>query len=237
MVNVDKAVIAKLKKEGRTFEVLVDCDGAMALKNGKNVSMKDVLAADKIFSDSKKGLVVSESTLSSLFGTSDHDEIAKIIINDGEVQLTADYRTKLKEQKKKRIIAQIHRNGIDPKSGLPHPMQRLELAFEEARIKIDEFKPEEKQIQEILDKLKLIIPISFAKKEISIRVPATTAAKAYGHLYGSLESFGKVIKNEWLNDGSWFAVVEIPAGMQNDLFDKVNSLTQGNAEINILKTK
>jgi ribosome maturation protein SDO1 len=237
MVNVDKAVIARLKKEGKNFEVLVDCNNAVAFKKGNLSSLKDVLADDKIFTDSGKGLVASESSLSLVFGTSDLDEVAKTIIVEGDIQLTAEFRAKLKEQKRNRIITHIHRNGIDPKTGLPHPMQRLELAFEEAKIKIDENDPDDKQIQDILKKLKPVLPISFALKEIAVKVPAQPAAKSYGPILNLFNSIGNVLRNEWLDDGSWAAVVEIPAGMQNELFDKLNGLTQGTVETKILKTK
>lgn len=237
MVNVDKAVVAKLKREGRMFEVLVDCESALAFKAGKSVGFNDVIADDKIFIDSKKGLIASSASLQACFGTNDEEEIAKIIIKEGEVQLTSEYRAKLMEQKRKRILNYIHRNGIDPKTGLPHPLQRIELALEEAKVKINENQPDDKQVQEILKKLKSIIPITFALKEMSIRVPSETASKSYGNLQNSLAAFGKILKHEWLSDGSWLVDIEIPAGMQNDLIDKVNGLTHGTAEIKILGTK
>ena len=59
MVAVDSAIIARLKTHGQNFEILVDCNNAIALKGGKQVDMRDVLAAMKIFSDSKKGLEAS----------------------------------------------------------------------------------------------------------------------------------------------------------------------------------
>jgi ribosome maturation protein SDO1 len=42
----------------------------------------------------------------------------------------------------------IHRICIEPKSGLPHPIIRIENAMEEAKVKIDENKPAEDQISE-----------------------------------------------------------------------------------------
>ena len=54
MVTVDQAVIAKLKSHGTNFEVLVDCNNAIAVKGGKEIDIKDVLATQTIFSDSKK---------------------------------------------------------------------------------------------------------------------------------------------------------------------------------------
>ena len=41
MVNVDKAVIARLKTHGSNFEILVDCDNAIAFKGGKIDDIKE----------------------------------------------------------------------------------------------------------------------------------------------------------------------------------------------------
>jgi len=46
---------------------------------------------------------------------------------------------------------------------------------------------------------------------------------------------GTIVKDEWGDDGSWRAVVEIPAGMQAEFFDMLNKKTHGNIETKILK--
>jgi len=225
--------LAKLKKGGENFEVVINSDNAIAFKQGKNIVIEDAIINEKIFADAKKGLLASENRMKEIFNTLDPKEIAKIIIKEGEIQLTAEYKQKLREEKKKRIINFIHTNGVDPKTGLPHPITRIENAFEEAKIHIDEFKPQEQQIDEILKKLRVILPIKFEIDEIEIKIPASYAAK----MYSVVKSFSKIIKDEWLNDGSWKCVVEMPAGLKQDFFDKLNSMTHGEIETKILKTK
>ena len=44
MVRLDDAVPARLKTHGTTFEVLVDPDGALALKRGDSVNLEEILA-------------------------------------------------------------------------------------------------------------------------------------------------------------------------------------------------
>ena len=141
MVAVDQAIIARLKAQGQSFEILVDCSNALALREGKSMDMHDVLAAMKIFSDAKKGMDASENAMRQIFGTSDVEEVAKLIIQKGEIHLTQEYREKLREDKKRQIISIIHRNGVDPKTHMPHPPQRIENAFEEAKFHVDEFEP------------------------------------------------------------------------------------------------
>src|SRR3989338_228248 len=143
MVNVDEAVIARLKTHGQNFEILVDCNSAIALREGKQVDMKDVLAAAHIYTDAKKGLIASEHAMQQIFETADAEEVAKQIIKKGEIQLTAEYRNNIKERKRKQIISIIHRNCVDPKTHLPHPVTRIENAFEEAKFHVDEFLPRE----------------------------------------------------------------------------------------------
>ncbi|NQU99068.1 ribosome assembly factor SBDS [Candidatus Woesearchaeota archaeon] len=221
---------AKLKTHGINFEVVVDPDLAINFKEGKNVEIREILHAEDIFSDANKGLHASEKDMKKVFGTKEVLDVAKKILEDGEVQLTAEYRERVRAEKKKRILDIIHRNGIDPKTKLPHPIQRLENAFNEAKIHIDEFRKPEDQVNEIVKRLTPIIPIRFAKKEIQLIVPAEHAAK----LYGKVQHFGEIKKDQWMNDGSWFAVVEIPAGLQNEFFDELNKETHGNIETKIL---
>ncbi len=233
MVNVDKAVIARLKTEGNNFEILVDCANALAIKEGKSVDMHDVLAAMQIFSDAHKGLVASGNAMKQIFGTNDVGEIASQIIHKGEIQLTQEYRENLREEKRKQIIAIIHRNGVDPKTHMPHPPQRIENAFVEAKFHVDEFKPVQQQVQDALKVLRPILPIKFEVKEIAIKITPEFAPKCYS----IIKMFSTILREEWQTNGNWVAVVEIPGGMESDLYDKLNKICHGNVEIKVLKIK
>lgn len=233
MVTVDNAIIARLKAQGQDFEILVDCSNALALREGRSVDMRDILAAMKIFSDAKKGLEASENAMKQIFGTSDVNDVAKVIIQKGEIQLTHDYRERLREEKRKQIIAVIHRNGVDPKTHLPHPPQRIENAFAEAKFHVDEFRPVQEQVQEALKKLRPILPIKFEVKEVAIKIPPDFAPKCYS----TVKSFGTMLREEWQSNGYWVAVVELPGGMENDLYDKLNKICHGNVESKVLKIK
>ncbi|MFW6014449.1 MAG: ribosome assembly factor SBDS [Nanoarchaeota archaeon] len=229
MVSVDEAVIARLKKGGANLEVLVDCEKAIEYRESKGVSLEDVLATEKIFSDAKKGMVASESQLESLFETTDPGVIADKIIKEGEVQLTAEYKNKLLREKKNKILQMIHNNAIDPKTGNPIPISRLELALEEAKIRISEHRTNEEQAKEIVKKLHAILPIKIDKVTIRVKIPAIYAGKCYAQVKG----MGEIVKEEWLNDGSWLCMLETPAGRKNEIIDKINNFTKGESEIKV----
>jgi ribosome maturation protein SDO1 len=227
MVSVEDAVIAKLKREGRVFEVLVDCEKALELRSGKEVDMGDILASEMVFKDARKGLMAAD--LNAVFGTEDPRKIAADIIRSGEVQLTAEYRRKLQENKRRQIIANIAKYAMDARTKKPVPEKRVELAMEEAKVHVDPFRGVEEQMKDVIEALRPILPIS--TEEITLRCifPPEFAAKAYG----IVDRFGTIKKNVWLANGAWEAHVQLPAGMQDEFYDQVNSLTHGKVDIRI----
>ena len=216
-------VIARLKVGNKTFEVLVDLDRAMEFKHGKGEVM-NVLGVDEVFADAKKGMRASEDDLKLVFKTIDVSEIAAQIIRKGEVQLTVEYRKKLRDAKVKQVVDFLSRNCIDPKTNLPHPPQRITNALDEAGVKIDEFKTVEQQINDIIKKLQPILPIKLEFRRIAIKVPSTYT----GSVYGVIREYAR--KEEWASDGSLLCVLEFPAGLQQEIFAKLNSLTHGTVE-------
>ncbi|MBW2995685.1 ribosome assembly factor SBDS [Candidatus Woesearchaeota archaeon] len=232
-MDVDKAVIARYKSHGNNFEVLVDCDAAMAFKGGQDIPIKDVLASEKVFSDSKKGMESSPLALKQSFNTDSPLEAAKQIIKKGEIQLTSEYRNKIRDEKRRQIIGIIHRNGVDPRTHAPHPITRIESALDQAKVHIDEYKPAQEQVNTILSKLQPIIPIKFETKQIEVRIPG----KYTGKTYPILKSFGKILKEQWMNDGSHVAVIEMPGGLEEEFHNKLNSITHGDIETKIIETR
>lgn len=231
MVDVDRAIIARLKKEGNNFEILVDCDKALELRAGKPISLSDVVATDDIFKDVKNGDKASEHLLMQVFKTTDVEKISEIIIRQGEIHLTAAHRAKLLEEKRRRIVEIIHRNAIDSQTGLPHPSQRIERAMEEARVRIDENKKAEEQVDAVVKQLRVIIPLKFEMREIAVKVPAQYAGLAYPILKRY-----KLLRDEWGSDGSLMGIVEIPAGIQDEFFAQLNKITKGDVETKLLKS-
>lgn len=231
MVSLEEAVIARLKKGEEHFEVLVDPYAAADLIDGKDIDIMQNLAIDAVFKDAKKGTRSSEESLMKHFGTNNVLEIAKQIILKGAIQLTTEQRHKMQKNKKARIIDIIARNAMDPKTKSPHPRQRIELAMDQAGVHIDPFKPVNEQVKTILDLLRPIIPISMENIRISVKIPA----EYIGRAYGTVRNFGTLEREDWQSDGSWLGIIKIPAGMQNDFYDKINDATKGNVSTKILK--
>ena len=65
----------------------------------------------------------------------------------------------MQEDKRKLVINKIAREAINPQNGLPHPVQRIENACDEAKVKFDPFTSVDQQVQSALKAIKPLIPI------------------------------------------------------------------------------
>ncbi|HTT73025.1 MAG TPA: ribosome assembly factor SBDS [Thermoplasmata archaeon] len=231
MVNVDDAVIARWETQGSRFEVLVDPQAVQDLKDGKSVDLTDKLALEHVFKDAKKGDKISEEHLERIFHTRSVPEIAKQIVLKGEVQVTTEQRHQLQGAKHKQIVATIARNAMNPQTGAPHPPARIEAAMQEAKVHVDPFRPVDVQVQEVLQKLRPLLPIRLDVVKVRIRLPA----QHYPRVIGDLKGMGRLLDEQWMGDGSWSGVLEIPAGVQTELYEKLNARTKGAAETALVK--
>ena len=163
------------------------------------------------------------------FGTTEAYEIARQIIVKGEVQKTQEFRDAEREAKIKQVIQLILRNAID-QHGRPYTEERIKRALDEARVNIDNRAPEQ-QVTGIIEKLKTVIPIKLETKRIKLIIPAQYTGQVYGLLKDYKES------EEWLANGNLEAVIQIPAGMQMDFYEKLNHSTHGAVQSQDLSEK
>jgi ribosome maturation protein SDO1 len=230
MISLDKAVIARYQRGQLNFEILVEPENAYKAKRGENIPIDNLVASRDVFSDSKKGLRASDSDLSKVFGTTDFEKVLSKILKDGEIQLTTEQKRRMQEERTKQIVNLIAKNAVDPRTHTPHPPQRIEKALEEAKIHVDPFKSAQEQVDSALKAIKTILPIKLEIVKIAVKIPAEHAPRVYGFVKEH-----KIIKEEWASDGSLLVMVEIPAGLQGDFFEKLNRITSGNNETKIVE--
>ena len=230
MVSVDSAVVARIERNSIHFEIMVDPDLALDFRKGKDVSLENALAVREVFKDAGRGERASEEELKRGFHTTDIWKISEEIIRHGDVQITTEHRRKLVEEKRKQIADMIFKQGVDPRTNLPHPPQRILNAMDEARVHVDPFRRAGDQIENVLSKIQEILPINVDRVKIELRVPLQFAGKASSVIRG----ITPVKKEGWRSD-SWMAVIEIPAGMQSMIYSKLNELTSGQVEIRVLR--
>jgi len=226
----EKYTVARMTRDSEHFEVLVKPQKALDYRVGKIAAITEVLVTETIFSDANKGTKVSEENMHKAFGTTDPLRVAEVILKKGTLQLTTEQRRKMVEDKRKQIIDFISRQCVDPKTNLPHPPLRIENAMEQIHYSIDPFKPVEEQAREIVKLLRPILPLKMEQVSVGVHIPAEYSAKAYG----TIKAFGTMKREEWRADGSWYGVLEMPAGLYGPFLEKLGEITKGSGEAKII---
>jgi len=257
-IDLGGYIIGRIEKGGRTFEMLIDPDQAWEakkiireeinnrLKAGtqkSRISVEELIKDPKInlemifesftvFEDLRRGKKATDGDMEAIFNTTEGKKISGHILLDGEIQWTKAQREEERNKKLKQIITIITKNAINPQNKKPHPYQRIEKAIDEAHIKIDLMKNAEEQVDDVVKKIQSIIPIRMEQAELAIKIPTSFTAKGYN----IVAQLSQIKKEEWQSDGSWVAVVSLPAGLQMELIDKLNKLTHGRVQTKLLKS-
>ncbi|MEK0376656.1 MAG: ribosome assembly factor SBDS [Nitrosopumilus sp.] len=228
MVDV---TVVRYSFEGEKFEILVKPDPALDYKLGKKKDVSAVLVSEEIYTDSGKGTKPGNEKLLKAFKTEDKTEIAQIILQKGDLNLTTDQRRKMIDEKKKQIVEFVAKTYVDPKTHLPHPPIRVEQAMKDARVSVDPQKSVDEQVQDIVEKLRSIIALKSENLQLEIIIPAQYASQSYS----VLKSVGSLKQEEWQNNGSLKAILEIPAAARPNVIDRLGSITKGSASVEVIK--
>ena len=108
---------------------------------------------------------------------------------------------------------------------------RLEQALEESRVHIDAFKDAAEQIEDVIKAMRPIIPMKFERvrdRGEGIRPTSRRGSTGCSRATGYRRRNGR-------KDGSLIVVIEMPAGMQGEFYERLNRLTAGSAETKIMK--
>ena len=222
MVSLDDAVLARYEYGGKRYEILIDPTLVDAYRtNAESVDLDNLLATDEIWHDARAGERPTSEDLHNAFGTDNLDDCVSKIMNQGSIQLTTAQRKKRIITMRTAIIHRISSTAIDPRTKMPHPPSRIENALEESRYSIDPFLSIDRQVNDAIKVMRPLIPLKFATARLAFRIP--------GVEYGAVQSILRelVVKDEWLANGDWACVVDVPAGSKIDLMGEIAKRSKG----------
>jgi ribosome maturation protein SDO1 len=225
-MDTSDAITVQFKGD-KQFEILVDPDLAKEVKmEGKDHDIQRLLFVQDVFVDAGEGERASVEELEEEFGTDQMMEAAKQIFEKGKMQLTTDQKAEIRDDKWKQLVSMIARRAQDPKTGNPHPPQRVENALDEAGFHVNWDSNIEDEFDDAIDILRPIIPISLDEKTVAIRIPVDNAGQAYD----KIQQVADVDEENWGNE-FFTARLTLPAGVLSELMDDLQDITSGQTEM------
>lgn len=222
---MDTSDAIKVRHEG--YEILVEPELAKEAKlEGKDHDIQRLLFVQEVFEDAGDGKRASVEDLDEDFNTRQVMEAADEIFSEGDMQLTTEQKKEMREEKHKQVVNMIARRAQNPKTGKPHPPQRVENALEEAGFNADAMIDVEEQFDEAIDSIRPIIPVSLDKKTVAIKIPSEDAGKAYD----KIQQKADMIEEQWGGD-NFYAKIRVPAGILSELMDEIQEISSGESEL------
>ncbi|MFB6244974.1 MAG: ribosome assembly factor SBDS [Candidatus Nanohaloarchaea archaeon] len=213
--------------EGKQFEILVEPDLAKEAKlEDEDHEIQRLLFVQEVFLDADSGERASTGDLEEEFGTSQIMEAAREIFDKGDMQLTTDQKAEMREDKYRQVVDMIARRAQDPKTGNPHPPERVENALEEAGFNAEPFEDVESQFDRAIDGIRPIIPVSLDEKTVAIRIPVDSSGRAYDRIQQKAD-----VKEEQWGDEYFTCKLKMPAGALTELMEELQEMTSGKAEM------
>lgn len=211
----------------KQFEILVEPDLAKEAKlEGEAHDIQRMLFVQEIFTDAGEGERASVDEIEEEFGTKQVMEAAEEIFEKGDMQLTTEQKAEIREDKWKQLVNMIARRVQNPRTGNPHPPDRVENALDEAGFNVQWDSDMEEEFEDAIDELRPIIPISLDEKTVAIRIPVDNAGKAYD----KLQQAADIDEEQWGNE-YFTAKVTLPAGVLEELREKLQDMTSGQTEM------
>jgi ribosome maturation protein SDO1 len=225
--GVDTSDAIRIRYEdGKTFEILVEPEPAKKAKlEGKEYEMPRLLFVQEVFKDADKGERASPDELEREFKTKQIMEAAKQVFEKGDMQLTTDQKAEMRRDKHRQVVNMIARRVQNPKTGNPHPPERVENALEEAGFNADAFQDVEEQFQEAIESIRPIIPVSLDEKTVAIKIPSDKAGKAYDLLQQKTD----ILEEQW--GDNFYAKIRVPAGILTEIMEQIQEMTGGESEL------
>lgn len=165
--------IVRLKLQKSRFEIACYRNKVQDWRDKKETDINEVLQSSTIFRNAIKGDIAPKKELKHVFPNMEYEDIVKLILEKGEIQITDKERETTSSNTKKYIANIIFQKTYNKETGLPFPLDVILKTLNELEFKISDNQDAKKQalkaIKEIIDKNILPLERKMMKLNITIK--------------------------------------------------------------------
>ncbi|KAJ0394594.1 hypothetical protein P43SY_003337 [Pythium insidiosum] len=170
MTNV---AVVRMKRGGKRFEVACYKNKVHNWRNGVEDDISEVLQIVKVYENVSKGKFSKFHEWSRAFDTKDEEQACRIILEQGEMQVSEGERKSHVENMLKDIATIVAEKCVNPESNRPYPFSVIERLMKEIHYALVPNRSAKQQALEVIKRLQGLIPIERAKMRIQIVTPAS----------------------------------------------------------------
>jgi ribosome maturation protein SDO1 len=232
-MRLTNVAVVRMKKSGKRFEIACYKNKVVSWRNKVEKDIDEVLQTHTVFTNVSKGQVAKREDLIAAFGIEDQDEICKMILDKGELQVSEKERTVQLETSFKDIATTVSDMCVNPETKRAYPVGIIEKALHDLHFSIKPNRTTKQQALEIIPKLRETMPIERAKMRIRVFVPAHSAKHMKDKLVQQITS----VEQENWQEGSLELIGLIEPGVFRDVDDLVRREAKGKGQLELLSLK
>ena len=167
-VRLTNVAVVRMNKNGKRFEVACYRNKIVNYRQGIEIDLSEVLQTDRVFTNVSKGEFAKSSDLKKAFGTTNEEEICRLILQKGQIQVSDQERSAFLENTLREVAVMISEKCVNPLSGRPYTLTQIRNAMKEAEFNVHPTKNVKQQFLECMKLLsaKNVIPIARAKMQL-----------------------------------------------------------------------
>ncbi|TMW56448.1 hypothetical protein Poli38472_006458 [Pythium oligandrum] len=172
MTNV---AVVRLKRGGKRFEIACYKNKVQNWRNGVEEDIGEVLQIAKVYENVSKGKFAKFQEWSKAFNTKDEEQACRVILDQGELQVSEGERKAHNENMLKDIATIVAQKCVNPNSNRPYPFSVIERLMKEIHYAVVPNRSAKQQALEVIKRLQEHIPIERAKMKIQVTAPIDAA--------------------------------------------------------------
>ena len=117
----------------------------MDYRQGLEQDLSEVLQTERVFVNVSKGEFAKAKDLQKVFGTKNEEEVSKLILTKGQLQVSDKERQQQLEQTTAQIADWISKNCVNSTSDRPYTINQIRHAMQQANFSVHPTKPLKRQ--------------------------------------------------------------------------------------------
>jgi len=223
-VRLTNVAIVRLNSHGKRFEIACYRNKIINWRKKIETEIDEVLQINSIFTNVSKGVLAKNQDLMEVFGTTNTNEVCRIILDRGEVQVSDKERQQHLDNLFRDIATIVSEKCVNPESNRPYTVSMIQNAMKEIHFSVSPNKNAKQQALEVIKRLKAHMPIARTKMHLRISMPATIASDVSPKILGIGET--EKLNDKLINEIYSIEILNDP-GTFREIEDLVRTETQG----------
>jgi len=226
--------IVRYKKCGTRFEIACYKNKVRDWRNGVEKDLDEVLQTTTIFKKVAQGCVANQADIKAAFGDAEEEEICKLILKAGHLQVSKKERDQELRVKTREIASIVASKCVNKNTRLPFPIQQIEKAMKEIKFNVVASKNAKQLAIGLIKELEKgeLLPLTRQQMVLRISLPVAIGKKIKPQL---TPLFSK-IENEVFTT-LYVLVVHIDPGNYRKIDQEVARLTSGKGMVEVLSSQ